>query len=174
MLAIVEIGQYKYWTDLLNAKQTSENFEKSLSKRIGYDKWMAGRRAGEYATFAHKQSLQIHGIALVVMDEGPVCTCGLIAKLTDVDEADNPQALFGHPGHINNSTKKIVTAFYIWLRSEGEAQAPLQLHFFCQICLASEPTGQTDDEDIDALPLEEFRTLHAHNDQPEAIKEKND
>ena len=164
MSPFTKIGEFDYWTDLLSAEQTSKNFEKSIpeyrSKHNGYGAWMAGRRVGEYAQFAKQQRLQIHGTALVVMDAGPVCTCGLVGRQEVEGPPNDDHVLLGNPGHIDNSTQDVVTAFYIRHRSEATQDWPL--HFFCQICSALELADLTGDEKLDELLLQDFRDAHQH------------
>lgn len=128
---------------------------------------MAGRRVGEYARFAYQQRLQIHGTALVVMDAGPVCSCGLVARLEVEDAPNDDNILFGNPGHIDNATQKLVTAFYIRHFSEETQDWPL--HFFCQICSALELADLTGDESLDLVLLQDFRAAHSHDSEIEEL-----
>jgi hypothetical protein len=165
MSNITIIGQYRYWTDLLEPLRTVEYFEdlipKLRAKKQGYGAWMAGRRIGEYREFAYQQSVQIHGSALSI-DDGPVCNCGLIAELEVPEAPYDSHILFANPGHIDYSKGQIVTAFYIRHRNQDDQTWPFPLHFFCQICSALEPAEMTGDEALDAILLEDFRAAHGH------------
>lgn len=159
------IGQYRYWTDLLEPLRTVEYFEDLIpqlrAKKQGYGAWMAGRRTGEYVEFAYQQRVQIHGSALST-DDGPVCSCGLIAELEVPEAQFDNQILFANLGHIDYSKGQTVTAFFIRHRSEDDQTWPFPLHLFCQICSALEPAEITGDESIDAILLDEFRVAHRH------------
>ena len=164
MSPFTKIGEFEYWTDLLDAKSTSDNFDKSIAdyrkKREGWSAYMAGRRVGEYSEFARQQRLQIHGTALIV-DEDPVCSCGLIARFDVAEAPIRDHILFANPGHIDYANGQLVTAFYIRHRSEETQDWPL--HFFCQICSALELADPTGDEEIDKLLLQDFRKAHEHS-----------
>ncbi|MBP6043505.1 MAG: hypothetical protein KA500_03210 [Rhodoluna sp.] len=163
MSPFTKIGVFEYWTNLLEAVRTSDDFEKSIAeyreKRQGWSAYMSGRRVGEYLEFARLQRMQIHGTALVA-DDDPVCSCGLVARL-DVPAAPNQDhILFANPGHIDYANGQLVTAFYIRHRSEETQDWPL--HFFCQICSALELAELTGDEKLDRILLEDFRMAHGH------------
>jgi hypothetical protein len=172
MTNITVIGGHRYWTDLLEPKQTIEYYEALVldlrAKKQGYGAWMAGRRVGEYASFARQQKLQIHGCVLST-DEAPVCSCGLIAEMEVPDASTKDHSLFGHPGHIDSANRQIVTAFYTRHRSDESQTWPWPLHFFCQLCSALQPAALTDDEMLDALLLEDFRTEHKHSEDTREV-----
>lgn len=170
MSPFTKIGQFKYWTNLLDARGTSTHFDKasdelreksSETNNAGYGAWMAGRRAGEYASFAMQQKRQIHGTALVA-NWVPVCSCALVADFEIENPDGNENWLYASEGHLDNELGAVVTAFYIRHYSAETQKWPL--HFFCQICSALEPADLTGDDKLDAILLADFRELHNHEE----------
>lgn len=172
MSPFTQIGSYRYWTDLLEPQRTSEYFETLIrdlrTKKQGYGAWMASRRVGEYGEFARQQKFQIHGTALST-DDGPVCSCGLVAEIDVPSAANSDLILFANPGHLDYANGLIVTCFYIQHRSDESQPWPWPLHFFCQICSALQLADTTGDDVLDAILLEDFRTEHKHPEETEVI-----
>lgn len=102
------MSEPKYFEDLFNAAETLRKYEAAYEKATGYNKWMLGRREGEYDEFVSLQIKNVHQLA-VVINGFLVCVCGLITEI-ESDSEGSPTALLSAPGHWNHVTGAPITS----------------------------------------------------------------
>jgi hypothetical protein len=127
----------KYYDHVRNLSKRLESYKAGYAKASGYDKWMYGRRVGEYEGFLAEFSRGIHDIILNTSDHR-VCSCALMIP----DNSKQPFWL--HDGHLDIDGKE-TRSFYF---SKYEKDKGPQLVLHCQVC---ETTGYAD-EDEDGWP----------------------
>jgi hypothetical protein len=167
----VKIGQFEYWSDMLEVAKTAMRYAHEYNRRKsdpvlssgpqhGYSTFMYGRRAGEFSYAYWQQRNQIHSLQLV-LDGDPVCNCGLIAKCDSWDDSEQEIALLNAEGHIINEGQEVVRAFCRSVRATHDESN--RLEFFCQICATAKTSGVSQNENINRSSLKKFQKEHLHN-----------
>ena len=131
----------KYYENVLNLKARLESYEAGYAKASGYDKWMYGRRVGEYRGFVWSLKHGIHETILGV-DRSSVCNCALMFPERD------KHLLWHFEGH-RNFNGDITTVFYYYEYKAGEEP---KLMLRCQTCEVNEPAETDDENDPVAAP----------------------
>ncbi len=127
----------EYYEYVTNLRKRLESFKAGYAKATGYDKWMYGRRVGEYEGHLAEFSRGIHDIILNTMDHR-VCSCALMIP----DNGKQPFWL--HNGHLDIDGKETKTFYFF--RYEKDKAPQLVLH--CQLC----DTTREANEDEDGWP----------------------
>jgi hypothetical protein len=91
----------EYYNHFFDAEATLRQYEKRHLTAQGYDKWMIGRRIGDFRELVRLQKANIHGIAAGGGNNIVYCSCGLTipdAPSWEAPTVDRLQAV-GHWDH---------------------------------------------------------------------------
>ena len=165
----IQIGEYEYEADLLEAAATAREYQEARKEvereianttdekqrhALAYGNWMRSRRSGDFEYFAFSQKQEIHEVAQIVNDR-IVCTCGLKTTITDQDDE---VGFWNEPGHIYTPTQKPVTLFVIGLYVSKAIGR--QEHYWCQNCGDVGATIPTRAGNVSAVGLRAIRSSH--------------
>jgi hypothetical protein len=124
----------KYYEGVEDIRKKLAYYEAGYAKASGYDKWMYGRRVGEYRGFVYNLTHDIHQIILGTSDS-KVCNCALMIP-------ERERSLFWFFDGHRNYDKQPVKAFYYYKYS---ADQDPQLLLYCQLCQNTSPAEVDED-----------------------------
>jgi hypothetical protein len=119
-----------YYESRLNLAKTLADFEAGYAKATGYNKWMYGRRVGEYIWFLRHLRQAIHE-SILGLEGQTVCNCALLYS-----DKESPLLAEGHRDHSGQ-----VTRTFFFFKYEAEKPRTLMMH--CQLC------GETQVAEVD-------------------------
>jgi hypothetical protein len=129
----------KYYENALNLRKALASYEAGYASATGYNKYMYGRRVGEYRSFVLNLDDGIHQIILGTGGDD-VCNCALMVP------GDSPNPFWTFDGHRNNNGEQTKTFYFF----KYEVDKPRQLMLYCQLC----QTTRVAVTDEDGLPTE--------------------
>jgi hypothetical protein len=144
MTQTTTIGDFTYCTRVLEAKDTATRYGETAEQlrnnpNAWYAMWMNSRRHSEYSSFAKHQRTELHTIAMHINNQ-PICTCGLIVKLSGNGNSSVEAQVLSAPGHLNLHQDAIVNCFFTKQKASGAA--PWLWHLFCRLCQTSIASSQ--------------------------------
>ena len=148
----------KYNKDYFNAAATARNYEKRLKDPSvsGYNKWMIGRRLGDYAYFADLQDKRVHVVSGVSHGKSlqVFCSCGLTVDFSPETDTDFlPFEGLAAPGHWDHHAKAPAQVFV------------LGNNLVCAGCDRDQPVKFEGEGDLEREPIVDWdATLDAHAD----------
>ena len=108
----------KYESSYFRAKATAASYEKRYNDpaTTGFNKFMIGRRMGDYTYFAQMQNTRIHAVAGASIGDPVIvyCFCGLkVEHAADTDYDNEPSSGLAADGHWDHNIKGLAQVFIL-------------------------------------------------------------